>query len=87
MQRDQKPRDPQYLKEVLKHIGEENGYSNEEVRDAMQTSNKTQRKEETLREEETSKGVVVMPNIPNFTPQFRRIARRHLIQCSQQNRK
>ena len=66
--------DPQYLKEELENIGEvfeENGYSKKEVREAMQTRDKASR------EEEENRGVVVMPNIPNFTPQFNKIARRH----------
>ena len=36
-----------------------------------------QTRDKASREEEENRGVVVMPNIPNFTPQFNRIARRH----------
>jgi len=67
--------DPQHLKAELDNIREvfeENGYSRKEVREAMQTKNKVVREEE-----ETTRGVVVMPNIPAFTPQFNRIARQH----------
>ena len=73
--------DPQFLKEGVENIGEvfkENGYSKKEVRGAMQTRDKTPREEETPIEEETSRGVllcITMPNIPNFTPQFKSIAR------------
>ena len=38
---------------------------------AIQTRDKAPREEETTRE------VVIMPSIPNFTPHFNRIARRH----------
>ena len=37
----------------------------------MQTRDKAPREEETIR------GLVVMPNVPNFTPQLNRIARQY----------
>ena len=34
-------------------------------------------KKETNEEDKASRGVIVMPNIPGFTPQFNKIAKRH----------
>ena len=67
--------DPQYLRDELKNIEEvfvENGYSSKEIQRAMKDREPTNNEEE-----EETRGVVVMPNIPGFTPQFNRIARRH----------
>ena len=69
--------DPEYLQSELENIVnvfEDNGYSKKEIEDAM--------KERTApiqvdTEEETKRGIVVMPNIPNFTAQFNKIARKH----------
>ena len=66
--------DPQYLEDELKNIEEvfvENGYSKREIQQAMKD------REPTDKGEEEKRGIVVMPNIPGFTPQFNRIARRH----------
>ena len=64
--------DTQYLESEMKNINEvftENGYNRREIRDAMTMKKKT------VKEENTERGIVVMPNVPNFTPQFNRIAR------------
>ena len=68
--------DPQYLQDELKNIEEvfeENGYTKREIRRSMKC-NKNADKDD---EEDPPRGVVVMPNIPKFTPQFNRIARQH----------
>ena len=69
--------DPAYLEtEIINIIDtfEDNGYSREEIKHAM----KEKRKEKTEeKEEETMRGMVTMQNIPGFTPQFDKIARKH----------
>ena len=72
--------DKQYLEKELENIRqvfEENGYSKKEVREAMHAT-----KKKTVEEKETTRGVVVMPNIPDFTPQFNKIARNHGFQVA-----
>ena len=69
--------DQQYLKEELKNVEEifvENGYEQREVRKALRK--KTTNNDETD-EEPTTRGTVLMPNIPEFTSKFNSIARRH----------
>ena len=39
-------------------------------------------KKKTSKEKETTRGIVVMPNIPDFTPQFNKIARQHGFQVA-----
>ena len=68
--------DPQYLQDELKNIEEvfvENGYSKREIRNA--TKDRTPR--QTAEEEENSRGIVSIPNIPTFTRAFGRIAKQH----------
>ena len=69
--------DAQYLEAELKNVEAvfiENGFSKKEIQKAMQE--KEQRNEE-VGEEETIRGVVLMPNIPHFTNKFNSIARKH----------
>ena len=66
--------DPMYLDDELNNIKEvfkENGYSEEEISEAM----KERWREEWEENEEPTKGIVVFQNIPNTTPQFYYIAR------------
>ena len=68
--------DPEYLDDELKNIKEvfkENGYSEKEIEEAMQERRRTTENET----EEPSRGIVVIQNIPNITPQFNKIAREH----------
>ena len=68
--------DEQYLKSELKNVEQvfiENGYTKQEVRRAMKEKEMTN--EET--EEPTTRGVVQIPNIPQFTSKFNNIARKH----------
>ena len=68
--------DPEYLQDELKNIKEvfeENGYDRKEIERAMKERNKTAEDEE----KEETRGIVVIQNIPNFTPQFNKIARKH----------
>ena len=69
--------DPDYLSNEIQniiHVFEDNGYSEQEIKDAM----KDRKKERTSnKEEEINRGIVVMENIPGFTPQFNKIARQH----------
>ena len=70
--------DPEYLQEELENIinvFEDNGYSKKEVEEAIKEKKSTTRETDT--NEETKRGIVVMPNIPNFTTQFNKIAREH----------
>ena len=48
-------------------------YSKDEINKAMAE----REKKETNEEDKASRGVIVMPNIPGFTPQFNKIAKRH----------
>ena len=69
--------DPEYLNSEMQNIEqvfEENGYSREEVKDAMKEKEKNTTEDD---EEESIRGIVVMQNVPGFTPQFNKIARKH----------
>ena len=69
--------DPQYLERESKNVEAvfiENGYARKEVQTAMQQ--KEQQADEN-EEEQTIRGVVLMPNIPQFTNKYNNIARRH----------
>ena len=66
--------DPEYLDAEMQNIQEvfqDNGYSREEITKAM---TERERREES-EEDKASRGVIVMPNIPGFTPQFNKIAK------------
>ena len=52
----------------------ENGFARKEIQAAMQEREPRRNDNE---EEETTRGVVLMPNIPQFTNKFNRIARKH----------
>ena len=68
--------DPEYIEAEMKNIQEvfqDNGYSKDEINKAMAE----REKKETNEEDKASRGVIVMPNIPGFTPQFNKIAKRH----------
>ena len=68
--------DPAYLNNEMQNIinvFEDNGYSRGEVEDAMKEKEREDREDE----EDSSRGIVVMENIPGFTPQFNKIARKH----------
>ena len=69
--------DNEYLAEELKNIEDifmENGYSRKEIREAMQQK---QKRTDNNEEEKLNRGIVVLQNIPNFTPGFNKIARKH----------
>ena len=69
--------DEEYLPEELKNIEDvfmENGYSRKEIREAMQPKQKRTKNKD---EEKADRGIVVLQNIPNFTPEFNKIARKH----------
>ena len=69
--------DPEYLDNEIKNIEqvfEENGYSKKEIKDSMK---ETERNATEDNEKELIRGVVVMQNIPGFTPQFNKIAKKH----------
>ena len=55
-------------------VFEDNGYTRKEVEDAMKEW-RTQRIEG--REEEQTRGMIVMQNVPGFTEKFNWIARKH----------
>ena len=73
--------DPQYLKAELKNVEAvfiENGYARKEVQTAIKEKEpRIDGNEEEDEEEETYRGVVLMPNIPQFTNKFNNIARKH----------
>ena len=74
--------DKQYLdKELIniRQVFEENGCSKKEVREAMHTKKKT------FKEKETTKGIVVIQNIADFTPQLEK-SKTAWFSISQQNR-
>ena len=52
----------------------ENGYTKEEVEQAMKEK---ERRTDENEEDEPTRGMVVIQNIPGFTPQFNKIAREH----------
>lgn len=69
--------DPEYLQDELDNIidvFEDNGYTREEVKEAMKDKPKEKVDEE---EKDTIRGIVVMPNIQDFTPKFNKIAKKH----------
>ena len=68
--------DPEYLQAELDNIEAvfvENGYSKLEVQEAMKERQQRTKEDD----EQETRGIVLMPNIPNFTEKFNRIARRH----------
>jgi hypothetical protein len=70
--------DTAYLENEMKNIQDvfqDNGYTKEEIIDAMTETQRTDREEET--EDVATRGIVVMPNVPGFTQQFNKIARKH----------
>ena len=67
--------DPPYLESEIKNIVdtfEDNGYTRKEIEAAMEVRPKTEEGEE-----EQIRGIIVMPNIPGFTQQYNKIARKH----------
>ena len=69
--------DTGYLQEELANIEEvfiENGYSKEEVEEAMKVKERRTTEDE---EDKPKRGMVVIENVPGFTPQFNKIARQH----------
>ena len=69
--------DPEYLNAELKNVKEvfqENGYSEEEIEAAMKGRVRATTENDT---EQRTRGIVVIQNIPNITPQFNKIARQH----------
>ena len=67
--------DPEYLEDELNNIKEvfkENGYGEREIEDAMK-----ERRRDEQENEEPTRGIVVIQNIPNITPRFNKIAREH----------
>ena len=75
--------DPEYLEEELGNIKEvfkENGYTENEIENAMKERKRSEMTEAETAENEsepTHRGIVVIENIPNVTPQFNKIAREH----------
>ena len=75
--------DPEYLEEELRNIKEvfkENGYTENEIENAMKERRRSETTEaETIENESepAQRGIVVIENIPNVTPQFNKIAREH----------
>ena len=70
--------DPEYLQSELNNIIEvfkDNGYSAKEVNEAIKEKTDSKRRDNT--DNETERGIIVMPNIPNFTCQYNKIARKH----------
>ena len=69
--------DPKYLSTEMENIIDvfvDNGYSKEEVKKIISKDAKNEMKDKEL---EHSRGIVTMPNIPNLTPKFNRIAKKH----------
>ncbi len=72
--------DPQHLKSELTNIEEvfvENGFTRKEVRNAMRPKRPPDETTAVEEEEETNRGMVLMPNIPEFTTKFNNIAQKH----------
>ena len=68
--------DEKYVKEELKNVEQvfiENGYTRREVRKAMKERERTDEENE----EPETRGIVQIPNIPQFTTKFKNIARKH----------
>ena len=64
------------MKEELKNVEQvfiENGYTRREVRKAMKERERT----DEANEEPETRGIVQIPNIPQFTTKFKNIARKH----------
>ena len=81
--------DPQYLKTELTNIEEvfmENGFTRNEVRNAMRTKRSSDETTTVEEEEETCRGMVLMPNIPEFTTKFNNIARKHKFKTANRER-
>ena len=57
----------------IKEVFEENGYDRKDIEQAMKEKERTAEDEEN----EETRGIVVIQNLPNFTPQFNKIARKH----------
>ena len=76
-----------YLKSEMENIMdvfEDNGYSRKEIKDAMKGKQKNKTEE---KEDESTRGIVVMQNIPGFTPQFNKIARKHRFKVANKTEK
>ena len=70
--------DPAYLDDELQNIKDvfkENGYEEREIDEAMKERSQPATTE--IETEKASRGMVVIENIPNVTPQFNKIARKH----------
>ena len=68
--------DPKYLKKELDDIidvFEDNGYTKEEIKKAMENRRNT----EPDGEEDKERGIVVMPHIDGFSQKYNKIARKH----------
>ena len=59
--------------ENIKEVFEKNGYDRKEIERSMKEKDKTAE----YKENEETRGMVVIQNIPNFTLQFNKIARKH----------
>ena len=59
----------------IQDVFQDNGYSDKEVINAMAEKETTE--EEETEENNGTRGIVVMPNIPGFTRKFNKIARDH----------
>ena len=74
--------DPEYLNAELTNVREvfkENGYSVKEIDTAMMERVRATTESDA---EQTTRGIVVIQNIPNITPQFNKIARQHGFQVA-----
>ena len=58
----------------IEEVFKENGYTEDEIKEAMNEKKRPSTEKET---EQPSRGIVVIQNIPNITPQFNKIAREH----------
>ena len=70
--------DPAYLDDELQNIKDvfkENGYEEREIDEAVKERSQPATIE--IETEKASRGMVVIENIPNVTPQFNKIARKH----------
>ena len=66
--------DEQHLESEMNNIAEvfrENGYEEKEIKEAMKE------KEKAKEQQEESRGVITLPNIPGVMPQFTRVAKQH----------
>ena len=66
--------DEQHLESEMNNIAEvfrENGYKEKEIKEAMKE------KEKAKEQQEESRGVITLPNIPGVMPQFTRVAKQH----------